>query len=187
MMTTQKETPMNFDELYDKLLEDEKRLHDAKRNDYTGSGDPLANYRAAAASVDIEVWKVLLSRMQEKMYRLKVLLGGTKQQVAESIADTCLDVSVIAKLVAVWYELEGKVQPETDGLSILDTHQTAPSEIVAASKVSICWSEPYHSWQVTDGKNNVYIPTTKKVSPCSLSPEEVDELIKIAKTKLSEI
>lgn len=160
---------MNFDELYDKLLEDEKRLHDAKRNDYTGGGDPLANYKAAATAVDIEVWRVLLSRMQEKMYRLKVLLGGTRRQVAESIVDTCLDISVIAKLVAVWYELEGEVMNNAD------------------SKYRIHWSDTRNSWQVTDGTSNVYIPTTKKVPPYSLSPEEIDEIIKIAKIRLGEI
>lgn len=139
---------VSFDELYDKLLEEEKRLHDAKRNDYTGGGDPLANYKDSAASIDVPVWKVLLSRMREKEYRLKVLLGGTERKVAnETVLDTCLDIGIIAKLIAVWYELEGKVQPNV----------AAPSEVVTTGKFSIHWSDTHNSWQVTDRRNsNVY-------------------------------
>lgn len=96
---------MTFDELYDRLLADEKRLHDAKRNDYTGGADPLANYRAAADAVGLQPWQVMLSRLYEKAYRLKVLMGGTEQMVRdETIRDTCLDISVLSKLLVLLWE-----------------------------------------------------------------------------------
>lgn len=94
-----------FEQRFKQLIEREQAIHDAKRNDYTGGQDPLANYRFSSSLVGLTVEQAMLQRIGEKVYRLSVLLGGQKQQVNdESILDTCLDIAIIAKLIAIAWE-----------------------------------------------------------------------------------
>ena len=95
----------NFNRRFEELLDRERAIHDAKRNDYTGGQDPLANYRFASALVGLPVELGMLQRVGEKVYRLSVLLCGQEQQVKdETIIDTCLDIAIIAKLIAIAWE-----------------------------------------------------------------------------------
>lgn len=91
-----------FDERWAAIVQLEDEVHTAKKNDYTGGKDPLANYRAAAALVGLTVEMGMLMRMMEKVQRLSVLLGGTERQVMdETLTDTCIDIAVLAKLIAI--------------------------------------------------------------------------------------
>ena len=97
----------SFEQRFKELIDQEQVIHDAKRNDYTGKQDPLANYRFASALVGLSVEQGMLQRVAEKIFRLSVLLGGEgqEQQVKdESIVDTCLDIAIISKLIAIAWE-----------------------------------------------------------------------------------
>lgn len=90
-----------FNELWKQWTKAEDAIHNAKRNDYTGGKDPLSNYQRSAEIIGVTTAQVMLSRTQEKLTRLGNLLGGTEQQVVdESIIDSCLDISIIMKLIA---------------------------------------------------------------------------------------
>lgn len=91
----------DFDKSYRQLCEKEIEIHDKKKAAYTGGGDPLANYQAAADFAGIHVALVMLSRMQEKMYRLKLVAEGAVSNDGDTVEDACLDISVIAKLLAI--------------------------------------------------------------------------------------
>ena len=100
----------DFDAIWDSLVGREKSLHDRKKNDYTGDRDPLYNYATAAKIMGVSTEVAMLGRLMEKLTRLQVLLTDGKQSrvVDESIEDTCLDISVIAKLIAVEHTRRSK-------------------------------------------------------------------------------
>lgn len=82
-------------------------LNKKKRNDYTGGKHPLENYRRSAAVINVTAPQIMLSRIQEKVTRAGNLMTGTKQKVMdESLADSLLDIAVIALLIKT--ELEGE-------------------------------------------------------------------------------
>lgn len=94
---------MDFDAAFDALLDRERTIHDAKRNDYTGGLDPLYNYRKSAEVMGISCALGMVGRLQEKVTRLSVLLrdGAERKVEDEKIADTCIDIAIIAKLIAI--------------------------------------------------------------------------------------
>lgn len=91
---------------FDDLCKKEQNLHRRKKHDYTGGApDIIANYRRAAEILSLSSGKLLgpehiiLSRIEEKVYRLANLLSAKDRQVQdESEEDTCLDISILAKL-----------------------------------------------------------------------------------------
>ena len=82
------------------LLDDVFHLHMAKRNDYTGSGHPLENYRRSAETAGISVDLLMLSRIQEKVTRASHVLRADATAVKEETAeDTLIDIANIALLI----------------------------------------------------------------------------------------
>ena len=110
-------TPLNqFDRRFEELLKEVRDLHARKRHDYTGGGDPLANYRATAefackvlGITDVSPSHIMLLRMIEKAQRLLVLLHVPSHERADSetLTDTCKDIAIIALLVAIAEEMDG--------------------------------------------------------------------------------
>lgn len=90
---------------FDRQVRIIRDLHASKRNDYTGGGDLLANYRFAGDMVGLDVTQSMFGRMSEKVYRLKNLLFGTERKVKdETIGDTYRDIAIIALLSAASVE-----------------------------------------------------------------------------------
>lgn len=82
-------------------LDSIKKLHDAKRSDYTGNhGHPLANYKNAAEFAGMPTLNAMFMRLAEKMYRVKSILekGGEVRVADESLTDTFRDIAIIAIL-----------------------------------------------------------------------------------------
>ena len=94
-----------FNKKFDALIDKERSIRDAKRNDYTGSHSPFFAFERAGDSMNVSAGLAMLGRMIEKATRLQVLLQGTKSQVKdETIIDTAVDISIISKLIAIWWE-----------------------------------------------------------------------------------
>ena len=95
------QSSVSWEALYERLA----HIRRTKQNDYTGGQlDDMANYRNAAEFVDMPMGKLLLARMQEKMYRLKMFLGGTERKVSdETFTDTCVDIANLALLLGKEY------------------------------------------------------------------------------------
>lgn len=85
-----------------------RKLHDAKKADYTGGKHPLANYKNAGESIGVSAGQAMFSRLNEKVFRAKELLAsGTAPQVTnESLADTFRDIAIISILIKIWLDPE---------------------------------------------------------------------------------
>lgn len=91
-----------FEAAWENFIQRMNEVHNAKRADYTGgNADPLYNYSRAAEAMGVTTKQAMVGRLQEKVTRLAMLTKpGKEAQVEESIADTCLDVAIIAALIA---------------------------------------------------------------------------------------
>lgn len=76
-------------------------LQEAKRADYTGGGNLLANYKFSSASVGLSTLRGMFMRFSEKYYRAQVLInsGDAPQVKDEGIEDTFRDLAIIAILM----------------------------------------------------------------------------------------
>lgn len=79
-------------------------LQKNKRNDYTGDKDPDYNYRKSGEIANITAAQSMLVRMQEKLIRLSIFLGGKVDMKVtdESLQDTCKDIAILAAKIANW-------------------------------------------------------------------------------------
>jgi hypothetical protein len=74
-------------------------MHVAKNRAYVGqTGDPLANYIRAGATIGVQGWKAALMRMGEKMHRLSNVAINPDNADGETVEDTAFDIAVIALL-----------------------------------------------------------------------------------------
>lgn len=86
------------------LLDEMRRVHDAKNHDYAGSDDPLANFRLCEA-MGLPAWKGCLVRITDKVSRLQSFARQGELMVEdESVLDTLLDLANYAILCRVLFE-----------------------------------------------------------------------------------
>jgi hypothetical protein len=89
------------------LLDEMRRLHESKSQDYGSETDPLANIRQGAEFVGIEPWRGCMVRIADKVQRLKTYCR-TGRLVHEGVRDTLLDLSAYSLLAIVLFD-EGNV------------------------------------------------------------------------------
>ena len=89
------------------LLDEMRRLHESKSQDYGSETDPLANIRQGAEFVGIEPWRGCMVRIADKVQRLKTFCR-TGRLVHEGVRDTLLDLSAYSLLAIVLFD-EGNV------------------------------------------------------------------------------
>ena len=87
------------------LLDEMRRLHDAKAADYSPD-EPLENLRVSAEWAGIEPWRGALVRMGDKWMRLVNLCrrGGQHEVPDETVKDTALDLANYSLLFIVLWE-----------------------------------------------------------------------------------
>jgi hypothetical protein len=88
------------------LLEELRRLHLSKSQDYGSESDPLANIRTGADFVNIEPWRGCMVRVADKVQRLRTFCR-TGRLVHEGVRDTLLDLAAYSLLAIVLFD-EGK-------------------------------------------------------------------------------
>ena len=78
---------------FDEILDEMKKIHDAKRHDYAGV-DPLGNFRECERA-GIPMQDGILARLGDKYTRINNLYkrGGEAAVAFESIEDTLLDLA----------------------------------------------------------------------------------------------
>lgn len=96
------------------ILEEVKKLHIAKSQDYGDDADALANIRSGAEIVGISPWKACLIRLADKMTRLRTVCRTGECQF-DGVEDTLLDMCAYAAIALNLYreEQNGK-QRSTD-------------------------------------------------------------------------
>lgn len=87
-------------------LDEIKRLHVSKGQDYGSESDPLANIRNSAAFVGIEPWRGAMVRLSDKVTRLATF-NRTGRLAHEGVEDTLLDLAAYSLLALVLFR-EGK-------------------------------------------------------------------------------
>ena len=85
------------------LLDEMRRLHESKSQDYGSETDPLANIRQGADFVGIEPWRGCMVRIADKVQRLKTFCR-TGRLVHEGVRDTLLDLSAYSLLAIVLFD-----------------------------------------------------------------------------------
>ncbi len=77
--------------------EAQRKLHDSKGSDYSPTGDPYGNIKAAAAIIHVRPWQYCVARIQEKLNRLAAY--ATKGSLwNESAIDSLRDISITASI-----------------------------------------------------------------------------------------
>lgn len=85
------------------ILEELKKLHDKKSQNYGTDQDSLSNLRQCER-MEIPAWKGCLLRMLDKVSRLVELSKGKEDLVNEPIIDTLRDLAVYTVICEVLYE-----------------------------------------------------------------------------------
>ena len=92
-----------------KILEEVKRLHIAKSQDYGADNDALANIRSGADVVNLAPWKACLIRLADKMTRLRTVCH-TGSCTFDGVEDTLKDMCAYSAIALVLYR-EGQSDP----------------------------------------------------------------------------
>lgn len=82
------------------LLEELRRLHLSKSQDYGSESDPLANIRQGADLVNIEPWRGCMVRIGDKIQRLRTYCR-TGHLAHEGVRDSFLDLAAYSLLAIV--------------------------------------------------------------------------------------
>lgn len=88
---------------FEKLLEDWKKIHNLKNEDYAKTGDPYYNLRGCE-DMGIPAWKGVIVRMTDKMSRLKNLARDPNGARNEPIEDTFDDMGIYSALGKLLYK-----------------------------------------------------------------------------------
>lgn len=91
------------------VLEEVKRLHIAKSQDYGADNDALANIRSGADVVNLAPWKACLIRLADKMTRLRTVCH-TGSCTFDGVDDTLKDICAYSAIALVLYR-EGQSDP----------------------------------------------------------------------------
>ena len=91
------------------ILEEVKRLHIAKSQDYGADNDALANIRSGADVVNLAPWKACLIRLADKMTRLRTVCH-TGSCTFDGVEDTLKDICAYSAIALVLYR-EGQSDP----------------------------------------------------------------------------
>ncbi len=91
-------------------LEEMRKTHDSKNEDYAADDNPYSNFEEAAETAGITVDQQFLSLIGVKLARLRQLFGG-KTPNHESIDDTLMDLAVYSTLLYS-YHLDRPEPPE---------------------------------------------------------------------------
>lgn len=87
------------------LLEELRRLHLSKSQDYGSESDPLANIRQGADLVNIEPWRGCMVRIGDKIQRLRTFCR-TGSLAHEGVRDSFLDLAAYSLLAIVLLDEE---------------------------------------------------------------------------------
>jgi hypothetical protein len=87
------------------LLEELRRLHLSKSQDYGSESDPLANIRQGADLVNIEPWRGCMVRIGDKIQRLRTYCR-TGHLAHEGVRDSFLDLAAYSLLAIVLLDEE---------------------------------------------------------------------------------
>lgn len=90
------------------LLDEIKKLHDSKGEDYEGTGKPYCNLRGPE-EWGVPAWVYAMTRCEEKMKRLKTFAKGSTLK-HEGARDSLIDIAVLSLIAVVL--LEEKEQPK---------------------------------------------------------------------------
>ena len=100
------------------VIDECKRLHDAKGDAYEGTGEVYANYRAIepwapalAKHPELAAMIYSLMRCQEKLNRVRALLSTDANPGDETVEDTIKDMVIIPGIALVLYR--ERRQPST--------------------------------------------------------------------------
>jgi len=103
---------------FGEIIEDMKKIHDAKRHDYASDEDRFSNL-AISEKMGIPAWKGCLVRISDKYSRLDEFTKKEELMVKdESITDTLNDMANYAIICRILYE-RGP-QPVKEGIDITD-------------------------------------------------------------------
>jgi len=89
----------SFKDVLDEMYEVAKK----KNADYTGGGDPFANFKLSPA-YGVPVSRGFLVRMSDKMSRVSALIDKDPAVTGESISDSLLDLANYAILMRLYME-----------------------------------------------------------------------------------
>ena len=84
---------------FDTLIEELKKLHDSKSEDYAEAEDPMRNLRRCQA-FGIPPWKGCLVRLSDKQARIEQLANGKKPN-HESLRDSLIDQAIYSILTII--------------------------------------------------------------------------------------
>lgn len=95
------------------------RVSRAKSSDYALSPtetDPFSNFRLASEGAGVPVWRLMVSRMFEKLYRFRNVMEKRDVGNAEAVRDeppekTLEDLIVYPNILKVWLEHEEQGTP----------------------------------------------------------------------------
>jgi len=90
---------------FDALIEEIKKLHNSKSEDYTPDGDPMHNLRRAEA-YGVPAWKGVLIRLSDKQSRIEQLSRGKKAN-HESLRDSLVDQAIYSLLCICLLDEQG--------------------------------------------------------------------------------
>ena len=91
-------------EIFYKLLNEMKEVHDTKRHDYASKEDVFRNFRTSEMG-DIPAWKGVAIRIGDKFSRLMSFVKQEELKIKdESIKDTLIDLANYSLICAILYE-----------------------------------------------------------------------------------
>ena len=93
---------------FDDVLDELKRLHDAKNHDYATDENPYKNLEKVL-SIGIEPWRGIVIRLMDKFSRLEeYCVKGEFSIKSEGLEDTLKDISVYSLLAMILFRKEQK-------------------------------------------------------------------------------
>ena len=93
-------------------LDNMRKTHDSKNEDYAAKGNPYSNFEEAAEAAGITVDEQFMALLGAKWARLRQLFSG-KTPNHESLQDNLKD---FANYAAIWYSYHLEVEPDECGL-----------------------------------------------------------------------
>jgi hypothetical protein len=93
-------TPTEALAIQDFLTAKAREIVLAKRQDYSGKGDPFANLRMSEF-VGVEPWRGCMVRLMDKLSRIRhIMEAGGEMQVQEALIDTFADIHNYTDILA---------------------------------------------------------------------------------------
>jgi hypothetical protein len=101
-----RQSPIERNPAFNRLLDEIRRLHDDKSHDYSEDCDPLSNLKRSER-FGVQPFHGVLVRLSDKWARIEQLAGG-KSPKHESLRDSLIDSAVYALLAVVLLDEQAK-------------------------------------------------------------------------------